>query len=149
MVYTLRRLSESLILFGSVMWCRTIVIFGTLKDGSLQINSFSILKQLFQLQKHLQKWRQRFTKNGANKPGSLSKSSKFRVVWTIRLCSNFTSMWYKRFVLFCFCFCFVFLFCFVFCVCLFVFVFVLFLRNVWRDFRLPMPALATVARKSF
>ena len=50
----------------------------------------------------------------------LSKSSKFRVVWTIRICSNFTIMWYKHFV-----------------------------RNVWRDFRLPMSALATVARKIF
>ena len=50
----------------------------------------------------------------------LSKSSTFRVVWTIQLCSNFTGMWYKHFS-----------------------------RNVWRDFRLSMSALASVARKSF
>ena len=53
-------------------------------------------------------------------PCFLSKSLKFRVVWTIRFCSNFTSIWYKHF-----------------------------LRNVWRDFRLPVSALVTVARKSF
>ena len=35
-------------------------IFGTLKDGSLQINS---LEQLFQLQNVFHKWRQRVVKN--------------------------------------------------------------------------------------
>ena len=65
----------------------------------------------------LPKWRQLFVKNGYKKPVFLvSKSSKFCVVWTIWFCSNFTSIWYKHF----------------------------FLRNVWRDFRLPMSALATV-----
>ena len=49
-----------------------------------------------------------------------SKSWNFRVDWTIRYCSNFISVWYKHF-----------------------------LRNVWRDFRLPMSALAMVAGKSF
>ena len=48
------------------------------------------------------------------------KSSKFRVVWTIRYCSNFTSMCYKHS-----------------------------LRKVWRDLRLLMSALMTVAGKSF
>ena len=38
---------------------QTTIIFKTLKDGSLEIKSFSI-KQLFQLQKRLPKWRQRF-----------------------------------------------------------------------------------------
>ena len=47
------------------------------------------------------------------------KSSKFRLVWTIRFCSNFISIWYK-----------------------------IFLRNVWRDFRLSRLALPTVARTS-
>ena len=28
------------------------------------------------------------------KLGFLSRSSKFRVVWTIQFCSNYTSMWY-------------------------------------------------------
>ena len=41
----------------------------------------------------------------------VSKSSKSRVVWTTRFCSNFTCMWYKHS-----------------------------LRNVWRDFRLLMSA---------
>ena len=59
-----------------------------------------------------------FVKNGFKKVNFLSKSSKSYVVWTIRFCSNFTSMWYKHF-----------------------------LRNVWRDFRLPMSA--TVAGKNF
>ena len=42
------------------------------------------------------------------------------VVWTIRFCSNFTSTWYRYF-----------------------------LRNARRDLRLPMSAVAKVARKSF
>ena len=50
-----------------------------------------------------------------------SKSSKFGIVWTIWFCSNSTSMRYKHFFFF-------------------------FVR---RDFRLPMSALATVARKRF
>ena len=74
-----------------------------------------------QLQEYLQKWRQRFVKNGFfNKTQFLSKSPKFRAVLTIRFCSNFTSMRYKHI-----------------------------LRNVYRDFWFPMPALATVAGKSF
>ena len=78
------------------------------------------LNNLFQLQKRLPKWCQRYAKNGFKNPGVLSNSSKFRVVWTIRFSSNFTSMWHKHF-----------------------------LRNVWRDFKLSMSALATVAGKSF
>ena len=55
------------------------------------------------------------------KPRFLTKTSKFRVVWTIQFCSNCTSMWSKYLS-----------------------------NNVWRDFRLPMSALATVlVRKSF
>ena len=50
----------------------------------------------------------------------LSKSSRFHVLWTIRFCSNFTSMWSKYFS-----------------------------NNVWRDFWLPMSAFATVAWKSY
>ena len=48
------------------------------------------------------------------------KSSKFCILRTIRFCSNFTSMWSKYLS-----------------------------NNVWRDFRLPMSPLATVAGKSF
>ena len=53
------------------------------------------------------------------KPRFLSKSSRFRVVWTIKFCLNFTSVWYKYL-----------------------------LNNVWRDFRLPMSVSAAVAGKS-
>ena len=75
---------------------------------------------MFQLQKRLPKWRQSFVKIGFKKPGFLSKNSKFCIFRTIRFCSNFTSMWSKYVS-----------------------------NNVWRDFQLPMSALATVARKSF
>ena len=50
----------------------------------------------------------------------MPKSSKFRVVWTVRFRSNSTSLWFKYLS-----------------------------NNVWRDFRLPMSALATVAGKSY
>ena len=103
-------------------------LYSVLKDGSFQINSFRI-KQLFRLQKRLLKWRQRFVQSSLKKHFFfvlfcfvlflffllllfLQKSAKFRVLSifrTIRLCSNFTSMWYKHFK-----------------------------GNVWRDFRLPM-----------
>ena len=49
----------------------------------------------------------------------LSESSKFRVVWILRFCSNFTCRWCKHS-----------------------------LRNVWKDFRLSMLSLTTVAGKS-
>ena len=53
------------------------------------------------------------SKKGYKKPAVfLSKSSKFHVVWTIRFCSYFTG------------------------ICTNIFV-----RNVWRDIRLPMSAL--------
>ena len=56
------------------IWCnfypdcmyQTAVIFGTLKDGSLEINSLA-LKNYFSY-KSLPKWRQRFVKNGFNPP---------------------------------------------------------------------------------
>ena len=53
------------------------------------------------------------------KNGFFSKSSRFRVVWTIQFCLNFTSMWPKYLS-----------------------------NNVWRDIRLPMSAIETVAGKS-
>ena len=65
------------------------------------------------------KWRQLFVKNSYTKSVYLSKSSKFRLVWTIRFCSNFASIWYKHF----------------------------FKGMYGKDFRLPMSALATVARR--
>ena len=97
-------------------------IFRTLKYGSLEINSLA-LNNCFGYRNVFQ-WHQRLAKMVSTTRFFffffLSKNSKFCEVWTIRLCSNFTSMWYKHF-----------------------------LRNVWRDFRLPMSALATVAGKSF
>ena len=56
------------------------------------------------------KWYQCFVKMVNN---FWSKSSKFCILWTIRFCSNFTSMWSKYLS-----------------------------NNVWRDFRLPMSASA-------
>ena len=79
------------------------------------------MKQLFQLQKRLPKWRQRFVKNCLIKTRVFFvKKLKFFVVLTIRFRSYFTSMWYKQF-----------------------------LTNVCSDFRLLMSALAAVAGKSF
>ena len=54
------------------------------------------------------------------KNGFLSKSSKFHVVCDHTILFKFTSIWYKHF-----------------------------LKNVWRDFRLLISALATEAQKSF
>ena len=99
--------------------------------GDENVIGIRAFKQLFQLKKRLSKWRQRFVKDVSFFLKKrffffilfyffLSIRSKFRVVWTIRFCSNFTSMWYKQY-----------------------------LRNEWSDFRLPMSVLATVARKSF
>ena len=73
--------------------CQTTVIFGTLNDGSQEINSLA--KQLFQLHKRLSKWRPLFVKNGFKKPSVFVKKLKLRVVWTLQFCSNFTSMWSK------------------------------------------------------
>ena len=133
----LRRLFESLIQIGYTMFgatfnqvthpgytcykCRTTEIFGTLKDDSLEINSFTI-NNSFSYRNVFRNCVNALSKRVLKTPVFLSKSSKFRVVWTIRFCSNFTSMWCKHF-----------------------------LRNtsIWRDFRLSMSALATVARRSF
>ena len=52
------------------------VIFGTLKDGSLEINSLA-LNHNVQAQKRLPKWRQRFVKNGFKKPGFCQKTQNF------------------------------------------------------------------------
>ena len=97
----------------------TTVIYGILTDGSLEINSFA-LNNRFNYRNVVQNNVNAMSKTIFEKPGFLSKSSKFSVVWTIRFCSNFTSMLNKHFK-----------------------------RNVWRDFILPMSALATVAGKSF
>ena len=72
--------------------CRITVIFGTLKDGSLLINTLTSnicfsYRNMFQ--------------NGADALSKivdafLSKSSKFYLVRIIRLCSNFASLWHKH-----------------------------------------------------
>ena len=72
--------------------CRITVIFGTLKDGSLLINTLASnicfsYRNIFQ--------------NGASALSKivyafLSKNSKFYLVRIIRLCSNFASLWRKH-----------------------------------------------------
>ena len=72
--------------------CRITVIFGTLKDGSLLINTLASniclsYRNMFQ--------------NGVDALSKivndfLSKSSKFYLVRIIRKCSNFASMWHKH-----------------------------------------------------
>ena len=128
----LRRLPKSLTLIGSAMFGATFnlvtrvgstVIFGTRKGYSLQINSLAF-SRCFSYRNVFQNGVNALSKLVLKNSGFLSKSSKFRVVWTIRFCSNLISMWYKHFLFF-------------------------FLRNVWRNLRLPMSALAAAARKSF
>ena len=72
--------------------CWTTVIFKTLKDGCLEINSLA-LNSCFGYRNVMsstlcQKW---FKKNGF----FFTKKLKIRVVWTKQFCSNFTSMWSK------------------------------------------------------
>ena len=72
--------------------CRITVIFGTLKDGSLLINTLASnicfsYRNMFQ--------------NGVDALSKivdafLSKSSKFYLVQIIRKCSNFASLWHKH-----------------------------------------------------
>ena len=123
----LRRLSESLKLIGSVMFgaflksnytCRSTVIFGTLKDGTLQINSLASnnnfsYRNVFQNGVNaLSKWflKTWFFVKKLNISCSLDHTILFKFHWHVEQT---------------------------------------FERNIWRDFRLLMSALATVARKSF
>ena len=72
--------------------CRITVIFGTLKDGSLIINTLASnicfsYRNMFQ--------------NGVDALSKivdafLSKSSKFHLVRIIRYCSNFANLWHKH-----------------------------------------------------
>ena len=71
--------------------CRIIVIFGTLKDGSLLINTLAS-KICFSYRNMFQ--------NGFNALSKivdafLSKTSKFYLVRIIWKCSNFASLWHK------------------------------------------------------
>ena len=99
--------------------CWTTVILGTLKDDSLEINSLA-LNNCFSYRNVFQNGVYALSKKALKNPFFLSKSSKFRVIWTTRFCFIFTSMYYKHFI-----------------------------RNVRRDFKLPMLVLVTVAGKSF
>ena len=93
---------ESLILIRSAMFGATFNLVTrvripyfveTLKDGSLEINSLA-LNNCFSYRNVFQNSVNAFVKNGLKKPVFFfSKSSQFRVVWTIQFCSNFTSMW--------------------------------------------------------
>ena len=94
-------------------------MFGTLKDGSLEINSLA-LNNCFSYRNIFQNDVNALSKMVLKNLFYLSKSSKFHIVWTIRFCSTFTSMWCKHFS-----------------------------RNVWKDFGFSISALATVAGKSF
>ena len=95
--------------------------FVTLTDGSLEINSLA-LNNCFSYRNVFQNDANALSKMDLKYPFFflLSKSSQFCEVSTIRFCSNFTGMWYKHL-----------------------------LRNVWRNFRLLMSAVSTVAGKSF
>ena len=75
--------------------CRITVIFGTLKDGSLLINTLASNTCL--------NYRNMF-QNGVDALSKivdafLSKSSKFHLVRIIRQCSNFASLWHKHYCL--------------------------------------------------
>ena len=94
--------------------------FGTLKDDSLEINTLA-LNNCFSYRNVFQNDVSVWSKMVLKKTGFLSKKPpKFGVVSTIRFCLNFTSMWCTHFW-----------------------------RKVWRDFRLSMWALATVAGNNF
>ena len=72
--------------------CRITVIFGTLKDGSLFINT---------LASNICFSYRNMSQNGIDALSKivdafLSKSSKFHVVRNIRKCSNFASLWHKH-----------------------------------------------------
>ena len=89
-----------------------------MKDGSLLIHSL-ISFNCFSFRNLYQNGTNALSKMVIKKQVFLPKSTKFCIVPTIQFCSNFTSMWSKYLS-----------------------------NNVWRDFRLPMSALAMVAGKS-
>ena len=74
--------------------CRTAIIFGTLKDSNLTINSLPV-NICFSYRKRLAKWRSRFVKNGLKKSVFGQKVQNF-VHFSHTVCSNFASMWSKN-----------------------------------------------------
>ena len=100
--------------FHLVLCVRLFGIFGIMRDGSLLIHSLAsficfTFKTSFKMVPTLYQNLSKMV---------LEKGSKFRVVLTIRFCSNFT-IWYKYL-----------------------------LRNICRDFRIPMSTSSTARRKS-
>ena len=100
---------------------QTTIIFGTVKDSSLKINSLPssngcIYKNV--LQNGVNSLSEMVLKNF----GFCPKAQKYCTVLTIRFGSNFTSMW---------------------------FTYMYVSNNVRTDFRIPMPGFAMVARKRF
>ena len=71
--------------------CRITVIFGTLKGGSLLINTLAS-KICFSYRNMFQNGVDALSKTV---DAFLSKSSKFYLVWIIRKRSNFASLWHK------------------------------------------------------
>ena len=72
--------------------CWITVIFGTLKDGSLLINTLAS-KIWFSYRNMFQNGVDALSKRV---DAFLSKSSKLYLVWIIRKCSNFARMWHKH-----------------------------------------------------
>ena len=97
--------------------CRSTVIFGTLNERNLLTNTVVYHQTIVLLQELLPKWRRRFVKNSWLL--FCQKAKNFYVVWIIRLCSNFDSLWHKYL-----------------------------LRNYKWHFRLPMSTFPTVTLKT-
>ena len=113
-------------MFGANFWSDVwdYCNFGALKFGSfgsLQINCLAWNDNCFSYRNVFQNGVIALSKLVLKHP-HIQNKNKNKTNKNIRsVCSNFTSMWYKCFVK----------------------------QNVWRDFRIPMSALATVKRKSF
>ena len=154
---------ESLIgsaIFGATFYLvtrsMTTVIFNTLKDGGLHINSLAsnicfsyrnVFQTLYQKTKKILKSPVFGHKFGPSNFVQISPTCGSNVLFFVFALFCFC-FWVCLFVFFLFCFV---LFCFVF-VCLFGFFFCFFflsffssfLMNLWRDFRLSVSELATV-----
>ena len=72
--------------------CWITIIFGTLKDGSLLINTWAS-NICFSYRKHVPKWLRRFVKNSWR---PFVKNSKFYPVQIIWKCSHFASLSHKH-----------------------------------------------------
>ena len=110
-VYNTNRVCLCLVHLLTWLYSRTAIIFGTLKDGSLTMNSLA-LNNCFSNRNICQNGINALSKNIFLKPVFffffffffVKQLKIFHVVWTIMILFKFTSMWFKHF-----------------------------LRNVWRD----------------